>query len=232
MFLLVASLLLLYFLMRLMLRYIIDHPSRTFAGTLGVELMLGMIALAVIVAVLAYFSYTRPEPIEFSVAAPPVMEDIQMGTHEQLQRTTVSIPEVPVERGGDSLDVAVETLQEPDRKVLSVQALFASHSSIVNPQFHPALDAVAALMASDDSLQVEVHGYSDSRGDPITNQVLSEQRALSIARYLETDGVDTKRLEVSGHGSSDPVAAEDTASGRARNRRVEVIVIKPAVLAP
>ena len=99
MFLLAASLLLLYFLMRLLLRYIIDHPSRTFVGTLGVGLMLGMIAVAVIIAVLAYFHYTQPEPIEFSV----------------------TVPAAPLT---DTLSTVAELETVPDRQVLSVQALF------------------------------------------------------------------------------------------------------------
>ena len=200
MFLLAASLLLLYFLMRLMLRYLIDHPSRTFFGTLGVALMLGLIALAVTVAVLRYIQQTLPEPIVFPAAAPaPVM---------------------------DTLSITTEPEIVPDRQLLSVQALFGSRSSVINPQFHSALDAVAALLENDDSLQAEVHGYSDSAGDPARNQVLSEQRAFAVARYLESAGIDAERMQVSGHGSSNPVAAGDTASGRARNRRVEIIVIK------
>ena len=206
MFLLAASLLLLYFLMRLMLRYLIDHPSRTFFGTLGVALMLGLIALSVIVVMLLYIQRTLPEPIVFSVDAPVAITD--------------------------RLPVTTEPEIVPDRQVLSVQALFGSLSSVVNPQFHSALDAVAVLMVNDDSLQAEVHGYSDSVGDPVSNQILSEQRALTVGRYLEAAGVDTARFEVSGHGSSKPVAAGDTASGRARNRRVEIIVIKPGVRTP
>ena len=201
-FLLAASLLLLYFLMRLMLRYIIDHPARTLVGTLGIGLMLGMIAVGVIVAVLAYFHYTRPEPIEFSVADPAP------------QLTAV-------------LPATTELEQAPDRQVLSVQALFSARSSTIKSQFHSALDAVAVLLGNDSSLQAEVYGHSDSIGDPARNQVLSEQRAFAVARYLEAGGVDSGRLKVSGHGSSDPVAADDTVGGRARNRRVEVIVIKP-----
>jgi outer membrane protein OmpA-like peptidoglycan-associated protein len=199
-FLLAAALLLLYFLMRLMLRHLIDHPSRTFFGTLGVALVLGVIALSVTVAVLLYIQQTRPEPIVFPVVAPALITDTRPVTTE---------PEIV-----------------PDRQVLSVQTLFGSRSSIVNPQFHSALDAVAALMVNDDSLQAEVHGYSDSVGDPARNQVLSEQRAFAVARYLESAGIDAERMQVNGRGSSAPVAADDNAGGRARNRRVEVIVIK------
>jgi len=205
-FVLVAALLLLYFLMRLMLRYITDHPSRTFFGTLGIGLMLGVLALVVIATALSYMQYTRPEPIEFSVTQPTPLTDPPA--------------------------VTAESVAVSDRQVLSVQALFGSRSSIIKPQFHSALDAVAALLENDDSLQAEVNGYSDSAGDPARNQILSEQRAFAVARYLESAGIDAERLQVSGRGSSAPVAADDTASGRARNRRVEIIVIKPVGPAP
>jgi outer membrane protein OmpA-like peptidoglycan-associated protein len=233
MFVLAASLLLLYFLMRLMLRYLIDHPSLTFFSTLGVGLMLGMIALLVIVTVLIYMPSTRPEPIEFTVTAPSSREEMAAERHQDLHGAPASIiPEAVPDRKEGDLPAAEDQAAVSDREVLSVQTLFGSRSSIVSPQFHSLLDAVVALLEKDERLQVEAHGYSDGLGDPVYNQVLSEQRAFAVVRYLEAAGINAARLQANGHGASSLVAADDTASGRARNRRVEIIVIEPSVPAP
>ena len=63
---------------------------------------------------------------------------------------------------------------------------------------------------------------TDSVGQPDTNQVLSEQRARSVAQVLRRQGVSGKRLEAIGFGESQPVATNGTLDGRAKNRRVEI----------
>jgi type VI secretion system protein ImpK len=76
--------------------------------------------------------------------------------------------------------------------------------------------------------KVVVVGYTDSQ--PIytpqfpSNEVLSQKRAQSVVDYLAAQGVDKTRLQAIGKGDSDPVDDNQTAQGRARNRRVEILV--------
>jgi outer membrane protein OmpA-like peptidoglycan-associated protein len=74
---------------------------------------------------------------------------------------------------------------------------------------------------------VAIEGYTDSVGSEDYNQALSQRRADSVRSYLVRQGIGSGRLTASGMGMSDPVAGNDSASGRQQNRRVEVIVSNP-----
>jgi outer membrane protein OmpA-like peptidoglycan-associated protein len=75
---------------------------------------------------------------------------------------------------------------------------------------------------------VAIEGYTDSVGSEEYNQRLSERRADSVKSYLAGQGIGSIRLSASGKGKSDPVADNDSASGRQQNRRVEVVISNPA----
>ncbi len=74
---------------------------------------------------------------------------------------------------------------------------------------------------------VMIEGYTDSVGSEDYNQGLSQRRADSVKTYLVEQGVGSVRLNASGRGESDPVADNDSATGRQQNRRVEVIISNP-----
>lgn len=105
--------------------------------------------------------------------------------------------------------------------------MFAGGVASVNDKVLPLLDKVAAEIAKVNG-KVTVTGHSDNL--PIrsvrfpSNQVLSEERAVHVAEYLVTQGVAKGRLEAVGKGDTEPVADNTTANGRAKNRRVEIVV--------
>ncbi|MDH3682507.1 MAG: OmpA family protein [Acidimicrobiia bacterium] len=72
------------------------------------------------------------------------------------------------------------------------------------------------------TVDVTIEGHTDSTGSEESNQLLSEARASAVASYFEQNGVDPARLVVIGHGESQPVAANNTPPGRAKNRRVTI----------
>lgn len=90
------------------------------------------------------------------------------------------------------------------------------------PQSTRGLDEVAAALIANPQWQVEVAGHTDSTGSAAVNQRLSQARATAVRAYLVSRGVPATRLVARGYGSSDPVASNATAEGRARNRRVEL----------
>ena len=92
-------------------------------------------------------------------------------------------------------------------------------------QFYPALDNVASTLAQYNQTIVEVSGHTDSVGSDAANQTLSVQRANSVGNYLIGKGLVRERFEIVGFGESRPVASNDTDSGRALNRRVEIRVV-------
>jgi outer membrane protein OmpA-like peptidoglycan-associated protein len=95
----------------------------------------------------------------------------------------------------------------------------------LKPQFYPALDNVASTLAQYNQTIVEVSGHTDSIGSDAANQTLSVQRANSVGNYLIGKGLVRERFEIVGFGETRPVASNDTDSGRALNRRVEIRVV-------
>lgn len=95
----------------------------------------------------------------------------------------------------------------------------------LKPQFYPALNNVARTLSEYNQTIVEVTGHTDSVGSDAVNQRLSEQRAASVGNYLIGQGVLRERFEIVGMGKRYPIASNDTDSGRALNRRVEIRVL-------
>lgn len=91
------------------------------------------------------------------------------------------------------------------------------------------LDKLVAFLNRYPNREVSIEGYTDSVGSQDYNQGLSERRAESVRHYLREQGIDSGRLTASGRGDSDPVASNDSASGRQQNRRVEVIISNPNI---
>ena len=94
----------------------------------------------------------------------------------------------------------------------------------IRPDAVPILEEAAKTLKEESEITVSVDGYTDSVGTEAYNQRLSERRANSVKSYLESEGVAGSRLTARGFGMSNPVASNDTAEGRAQNRRVELIV--------
>jgi outer membrane protein OmpA-like peptidoglycan-associated protein len=102
---------------------------------------------------------------------------------------------------------------------------FALNSADLNAQFYNALEGVGMVLKEYDKTIVEVAGHTDSSGSDQYNQALSERRAQSVASYLGSHGVASKRLITVGAGETRPVASNDTEEGRAANRRVELTIV-------
>ena len=99
---------------------------------------------------------------------------------------------------------------------------FASDQDALSANFYPVLDSVSIVLNKYPKTLLDVDGHTDSTGDELYNQSLSERRAVSVARYLNSRQVDARRLQIIGFGESRPIADNATEAGRAANRRVEV----------
>jgi OOP family OmpA-OmpF porin len=82
----------------------------------------------------------------------------------------------------------------------------------------------AQILKNNPTIHVEVAGHTDSIGSEAYNLKLSERRARTVAEELQKDGISASRLTVRGYGKANPIASNATAEGRARNRRVELVV--------
>ncbi len=107
---------------------------------------------------------------------------------------------------------------------MTAQTAFDTDSAAVKPGFRSTLDKLADVVVRYGKTTLTVVGHTDSTGSNTYNQKLSEERALSVAQYLESRNVNGMRLATAGKGETVPVASNATESGRQANRRVEIYV--------
>jgi OmpA-OmpF porin, OOP family len=99
---------------------------------------------------------------------------------------------------------------------------FDSDSDRLREESRPVLDRVAAMLKTRPQWNVAIEGHTDSTASSQHNQELSERRANAVKKYLEGAGIAATRLSPVGYGATRPVASNETALGRAQNRRVEL----------
>ncbi len=119
------------------------------------------------------------------------------------------------------------SVREENGKVyvsMSQNLLFPSGSKTINRAGKEAIDKLAEVLKANPDIAITVEGHTDSEGDAAYNWDLSVARATSVVKELTTDGVDPKRITASGRGEFYPVASNETAAGRAQNRRTEIIL--------
>lgn len=140
------------------------------------------------------------------VAVGSYMDQEEARLREQLRGTGVSVTRV-----GDTI-----VLNMPGN------VTFESGSGDLSADFYPVLNSVGLVLNEYEKTYVDVIGHTDSTGSLELNQKLSERRAESVARYLESRDVLPARIVTRGMGPSQPVASNDTSEGRSLNRRVEI----------
>lgn len=92
----------------------------------------------------------------------------------------------------------------------------------IKPQMRPVLDELSRNL--DPAVRLTIVGHTDSTGSDAINDPLSRERAMAVRDYLASRGVSASRVTVAGRGSREPVASNDSDSGRAANRRVEIFL--------
>ncbi|MBR5566816.1 MAG: OmpA family protein [Alphaproteobacteria bacterium] len=124
-----------------------------------------------------------------------------------------------------STGVQVVESDDSIRLIMPGNIAFKTDSADINSSFYPVLNSVAKVLNKYSNSTVMVSGHTDSTGSADYNLNLSRERAQSVASYLQGQGVKASRFEVLGLGSSNPIASNASAAGRAQNRRVEIKII-------
>ena len=121
----------------------------------------------------------------------------------------------------------VEVVREGDniRLVMPSNITFATDQSYITSGFHNTLNAIAQVMNKYEKTYLSVEGHTDSTGRDSYNMTLSQQRAQSVKDYLVNQQILSARISTRGYGETRPVASNDTANGRALNRRVEIQIV-------
>ena len=132
---------------------------------------------------------------------------------KQAQQIAQTIPGAKVERVGEGIQVTFES-----------GLLFDFDSDRVRSEAAANLRNLASSLDQYPNTELVIVGHTDADGPSYYNDDLSSRRARAAAEYLMARGVDRDRLRMLGRGESEPVASNDSESGRERNRRVEVAI--------
>lgn len=102
--------------------------------------------------------------------------------------------------------------------------LYETGKADLKPESRPVLKEIAETLAQHADLKILIEGHTDNVGSPVSNLALSEARAAAVKAVLVSDyGADASRISTAGLGDTEPAVPNDTAEGRAQNRRVEVV---------
>ena len=144
------------------------------------------------------------------VIAPQAVDSDGDGINDEFDDCADSAPGKPVNAFGcDMFDGVMEGVN------------FESASASLTPQAKAILDVAADTLRAYPAIRVAVMAHTDNAGDAFSNMQLSKLRVLSVVRYLIRRGVTADRLRAMAYGESRPIASNQTAEGRAKNRRVE-----------
>lgn len=110
-----------------------------------------------------------------------------------------------------------------DGKFITHGIQFDVAQATIKPESMGAINEVAKLMKDHGDLDFEIRGHTDSDGDEDANMALSQQRAEAVKAKLMEAGIEDSRLTTKGFGESQPLDTNDTAEGKANNRRVEFV---------
>ena len=133
---------------------------------------------------------------------------------KQAKEIKETLPGAEVERVGEGIRV---TMKENIVK-------FAFDSSDLTAAAKSNLDKLAQVLVNNPDTNINIYGFTDSKGTDDYNLGLSDRRAAAVKAYMATKGVDGSRMITMGMGEKDPVASNDTDAGRAENRRVEFAI--------
>jgi outer membrane protein OmpA-like peptidoglycan-associated protein len=131
--------------------------------------------------------------------------------------------DMPTMAGAYTMDYKI-TITPPKNFTLD-NVFFDSGKSSLRPESNKELNELAEYMSLKKTLVIEIAGHTDNVGAPESNQKLSEDRANAVKQYLVKKGIVAERIVAKGYGDSEPVADNNTASGKQQNRRTEVRVI-------
>lgn len=122
--------------------------------------------------------------------------------------------------------VSVKTVGEKIVLVMPGNITFSTNSYTIKDSFKPVLTSVSKVLKKYDKTYVQIVGYTDNTGTASINNTLSYNRANAVANYLKLKGVSANRMLIEGKGSKNPIASNSTASGREKNRRLEITLVQ------
>lgn len=147
---------------------------------------------------------------------------------DKLKKAAPASATATVELGVVPLGAPVRLSQECQKLYSDALALhtirFRTGASEITAESYPLLDRLAVVSLRCDEAQIEIGGHTDSDGDPASNAELSTRRAEAVLGFLSLAGMPLPRMDVVGYGETRPIAPNDNAQNKAKNRRIEFTV--------
>uniref|UniRef100_E6VGS6 OmpA/MotB domain protein n=1 Tax=Rhodopseudomonas palustris (strain DX-1) TaxID=652103 RepID=E6VGS6_RHOPX len=137
-------------------------------------------------------------------------------------------PAAEIKTASATGELPVASTQDCQGRVTAVASAekinFERRSAVIDKASQPLLGKLAAAIKQCPAVTIEVAGYTDAAGKKSTNLALSKRRAEAVVASLTKAGIGSVKLVAEGYGSAKPIASNDTAEGRAQNRRIEFVV--------
>lgn len=150
----------------------------------------------------------------------PLKADTDGGTVEDLRE---------INRGSNPLDPSDDVILEVQTvgaKIVLEGVTFATNSANLTPESETVLRKALNTLLAYPEMVVEIQGYTDNTGSRAYNIQLSKRRAEAVRNWLIAQGINGERIVASGYGPDNPIAPNNTAEGRAKNRRIEFVRLK------
>ncbi len=167
------------------------------------------------------FTLSDGSPLHFAYNIRSFYKKERRSTEEQKKRVEEEVAR-QMEKHGD-----VKVRRDKNGVILDFpDILFHTDSSTLSPEAKSVIIDVARTLAAQPGYEIRIMGHTDSRGTVEHNQKLSESRARSVLEALKKEpAMDPARFSFKGYGESKPVATNETPEGRAKNRRVEILIL-------
>lgn len=133
---------------------------------------------------------------------------------------------VPEEENNEKEDYFEDKEVVLNQKIVLKNVLFIRGKSELLPEAFEELDLLVQTLKNDPSLYIELSGHTDNTGSKTLNKELSEQRVITVKKYLKAAGIQKKRISGQGYGGSQPIASNTSEATRRLNRRVEFKLFK------
>ena len=110
------------------------------------------------------------------------------------------------------MDIPLDPIDKPESEIVLTNVFFDRFKSNLRPESYIELDNLINFLKKNTDIKIELGGHTDSRGIESENITLSKNRAEAVYNYLISQGIDSKRMEYRGYGSSQPVIDDQTIS--------------------
>lgn len=174
-----------------------------------------------------------PPPMSAPAVAPPAAAPAPVAAPQPAPMAAPAAPaaivklETVLQRLSGDSGVQISTTPTGALRIRATgDAAFDTASATISPRFGEFLQTLANGLQTFGTLSAKVSGHTDSTGDAQLNDRLSEARANATVNRLVSLGVPAARLLAEGRGQKEPIASNDTAEGRAANRRVDLLIIE------